>query len=79
MREFEKPNRFAGFTPLLFLAAVLPASGLGLLVPAYFYPSGPGATRWSQMNQAAARVPLIAILNPDSVRARAWTRTTQVS
>lgn len=42
------------------------AAALEILVPAYFYPAGRGLTYWSQMTNAAARVPLTAILNPDS-------------
>jgi hypothetical protein len=38
------------------------AAPMGILVPAYFYP---GAL-WNGMNFAAARVPLIAIMNPNS-------------
>ena len=38
----------------------------GLLVPAYFYPSGAGATDWSLMDAASSSVDLTAILNPDS-------------
>jgi hypothetical protein len=40
------------------------SSELGLLVPAYFYPS-PGSS-WSDLNAAAAQVPLTAIVNPAS-------------
>lgn len=35
---------------------------MGILVPAYFYPG----TLWSSLNWAAGRVPLIAIMNPNS-------------
>lgn len=38
------------------------AAPLGILVPAYFYP-GP---LWNSLNSAAARVPLTAIMNPNS-------------
>ena len=37
---------------------------LGILVPAYFYPTSGGY--WSALNQAAARVPLVAIMNPNN-------------
>ena len=38
--------------------------GIGILVPAYFYPMSGGY--WDQLAAAAERVPLMAILNPDS-------------
>ena len=38
--------------------------GLGILVPAYFYPTPGGG--WDQMAAAAGQVSLTAILNPDS-------------
>ena len=37
---------------------------LGIMVPAYFYPSSGGY--WNSLNFAASRVPLVAIMNPDS-------------
>jgi Spherulation-specific family 4/Immunoglobulin I-set domain len=37
---------------------------LGIMVPAYFYPTSGGY--WSALDFAASRVPLIAIMNPDS-------------
>jgi len=37
---------------------------LGIMVPAYFYPSTGGY--WISLNSAASRVPLVAIMNPDS-------------
>src|SRR2546426_382135 len=40
------------------------ASGLGVLVPAYFYPA-PGSA-WDSLNLAAQRVPLIGIMNPNN-------------
>src|SRR5277367_3426446 len=40
------------------------AAPLGIMVPAYFYPTT--SNYWSAMSNAAVRVPLIAILNPDS-------------
>jgi Spherulation-specific family 4 len=46
------------------------AGGLGLLVPAYFYPGTGGAggvgDGWAQMASAASEVSLTAIVNPDS-------------
>jgi hypothetical protein len=40
-------------------------ANLGLLVPAYFYPS-PGGADWAQLTQAASQVPITAIMNPNS-------------
>ncbi len=46
-------------------ALALPGSArLGLLVPAFFYPTSGGP--WDQLASAAAQVPLTAILNPNS-------------
>jgi hypothetical protein len=42
------------------------ASGLQLLVPAYFYPSGPGLVEWERLFEAATRVPIVAVANPAS-------------
>jgi|GEM_PF-873643 len=57
----------AGMRQLVFLFSFiltlrLQAAPLGLLVPAYFYPP----TYWDGLNFAAARVPLVVILNPGS-------------
>ena len=51
---------------VLFLATALgvAAAPIGFMVPAYFYPVG--NRYWDSMSNAATRVPLIAILNPDS-------------
>src|SRR5262245_51659938 len=38
------------------------AAPVGIVVPAYFYPG----SLWSSMNWAAGRVPLVAIMNPNS-------------
>jgi hypothetical protein len=55
---------------IALIAFAAPAFGsgnaLGFLVPAYFYPSGAGNTLWEALNSAAPRVPLTAILNPNS-------------
>ncbi len=37
-----------------------------LLVPAYFYPSGPRRADWTRLAEAARSVPMEVILNPDS-------------
>ena len=50
----------AALSPALTLAA-----SLRLLVPAYFYP-GEDAGGWAALADAAARVPVTAVLNPDS-------------
>ena len=46
------------------------ADGLGIIVPAYFYPGtgGPGGVGdgWATMAAAAAKVPITAVFNPDS-------------
>lgn len=42
------------------------AEPVELLVPAYFYPSGHGATAWKAMTAAAKRTKIHAILNPAS-------------
>ncbi len=39
---------------------------LELLVPAYFYPAAQGLVYWNQLIEAAARVPIVAIVNPAS-------------
>jgi hypothetical protein len=49
---------------LVAMLAVVTARGgsLGIMVPAYF-PPGP---KWEAMNEAASKIPLIAIVNPNS-------------
>jgi hypothetical protein len=46
------------------------AGSVGVIVPAYFYPGtgGPGGVGdgWAALDAAAAKIPLIAIVNPDS-------------
>jgi hypothetical protein len=51
---------------ILWLATALgvAAAPMGIMVPSYFYPVG--NSYWNAMINAATRVPLIAILNPDS-------------
>jgi len=49
---------------MFIVAKVAVAAPMGIIVPAYFYPVGNNG--WSAMDFAAARIPLIAILNPDS-------------
>jgi hypothetical protein len=50
------------FTCALLSLGTLVAAPLGIMVPAYFYP---GAL-WNKLNVAAGRVPLTAIMNPNS-------------
>ncbi len=56
-------SRFASILALL-PGAVPCVVALGILVPAYFSPTSGGY--WSALNQAADRVPLIAIMNPSN-------------
>ncbi|MBI0330504.1 spherulation-specific family 4 protein [Burkholderia plantarii] len=62
-------HRFASAACSL-MASLLAASGSAqaadLVVPAYFYPSGSGATAWNTLATNAASVPLTAIVNPNS-------------
>ena len=54
---------------LLFaLAAPVAAADppLRLLVPAYFYPSRAGKIAWDRLLAAGAKVPVVAVANPDS-------------
>lgn len=44
----------------------------GLLVPAYFYPGGSGATDWARLTDAASKVSITAIINPDSGAGRSF-------
>lgn len=54
-------KRMAVLLGLLFALSV-GAAPMGILVPAYFYPP----TYWDGLNWAAARVPVIVIMNPGS-------------
>lgn len=47
-------------------AGAVSAASFEILVPAYFYPAGTGLDYWGQMTAAAAKAPIIAILNPGS-------------
>jgi hypothetical protein len=46
------------------LAAATPK--LQLLVPAYFYPTGPGLLAWHHLVEAASKVKIVVIANPES-------------
>jgi hypothetical protein len=48
--------------PVLLLTLNAAASPLGIMVPAYFTPGA----KWDAMDYAAARIPLIAIMNPNN-------------
>ena len=37
---------------------------LKLIIPAYFYPAGPGLKQWERLIEAAARVSIVAVANP---------------
>jgi hypothetical protein len=43
-----------------------PARRLRLIVPAYIYPSGEGRTQWKRLLDAAGKVDLVVVVNPDS-------------
>jgi hypothetical protein len=61
---------FALALTLLFIGplagASVQADQVVALVPAYFYPTWWVGSPWDQLNAAAARIPLEAIMNPDS-------------
>jgi hypothetical protein len=50
------PSRLAGGEP----------AKLQLIVPAYFYPSGPGMKAWQRLMDASSKVPIVVIANPSS-------------
>lgn len=58
--------------PRLCLVAICTLPGLAaastpeLLVPAYFYPAGAGATDWASLTSAASQTSITAIINPNS-------------
>lgn len=52
------------FLAMILIALTGHAAPLGIMVPAYFYPSSGGY--WDSLDFAASRVPLIAIMNPGS-------------
>ncbi len=56
-------NNILGLSFVVILAAATARAGsLGIMVPAYF----PPGAKWEAMNDAASKVPLIAIVNPNS-------------
>lgn len=52
--------------PLTNLPEAFRTARLRLLIPAYFYPAGPGMEHWNRLMAAAGRVPIGAIVNPSS-------------
>lgn len=58
------------FAIAIVLSLTAPCRAAGLIVPSYFYPGtgGPGGVGdgWSAMDAAAAKVPLMAVFNPNS-------------
>ncbi len=74
-RSRSAPGRFRRFAAAActLLASVFAtgvtsgtAAAADLVVPAYFYPSGSGATAWNTLATNAASVSLTAIVNPNS-------------
>jgi hypothetical protein len=65
--RFPRDSRLAllGVLALLLAARPAAAGSLGVLVPAYFYPSFLGSD-WDRMDTAAGKIPLTAIMNPAS-------------
>jgi len=55
---------FRAVAATMFAALTIYSAPLGIMVPAYFYPSSGGY--WNALDSAASLVPLIAIMNPDS-------------
>lgn len=51
---------------VMAVAATAPASELGIVVPAYFYPGGTGLGYWNDLADDASQVPITAIMNPGS-------------
>jgi hypothetical protein len=43
-----------------------PSAHLKILVPAYFYPGASGQDEWKRLIASAARVPIVAVVNPAS-------------
>lgn len=46
--------------------SIASANKLRLLIPAYFYPGGPGMKEWDKLLKAATQVEIIAIINPST-------------
>jgi hypothetical protein len=72
-----RPARFVRLAGYLALALTVlttgpiaadpaPANRVTALVPAYFYPTWWIGSPWDDLNAAAARIPVEAIMNPDS-------------
>ncbi len=52
--------------PAKSASAAASSPRLQVLVPAYFYPSGPGSKAWQDLIQAASKIRIVAIANPSS-------------
>lgn len=48
------------------LVATSSAAEVKVLVPAYFYPSGEGLKAWQVLIDSGSKMPIVAIVNPDS-------------
>jgi hypothetical protein len=70
-REFPTLGRIAVLTAALIAAALASSSEsraddqVTALVPAYFNPTWCSGSPWDQLNAAAAKIPVEAIMNPD--------------
>ena len=62
----QKGDPEVGATPAPIRSAVAPTPLLKVLVPAYFYPADAGLQDWNRLIVAASRIPIVAIVNPDS-------------
>ena len=52
--------------PMRAATASVPSPRLQVLVPAYFYPSGPGLKAWQNLIEAASKINIVAVANPSS-------------
>ena len=59
-------DREGGVSPAPTPIVAASPSLLRVLVPAYFYPAGAGLQDWNRLIEAAPRVPIVAIVNPES-------------
>jgi hypothetical protein len=55
-----------GGTAATICGAAAAPTKLSILVPAYFYPAGPGRAEWDRMIASARQTPITAIVNPAS-------------
>ena len=67
MRKLNAVHLTAALVTTATLTCADTRADLTAIVPAYFYPSGGGLTGyWADLNAAAARIPVTAIMNPGS-------------